>query len=282
MTPVLFIVAAITYRPSASASGPIRFDARVKQPLLSTCRQFGQHGPVNIIGGHITLILPDPRQRAASFHALATDGDRVIRSFAHAEDYLEAADDVAGGVAILHWAQPGAIGGRALLAAIAARGDLEALVVADQLSLAESRAILHTGARDLVPAPIETETLQEIVGNALCAWSDAELYNQSRRDARARLDRLTPREQDILAAMAEGLASKEIARRFDLSPRTVEVHRANIMRRSESRSFAELMRLTFLTETGFPARSPDHMRRNNIHFKGNDERSAHTTAMMTR
>jgi two-component system, LuxR family, response regulator FixJ len=211
--------------------------------------------PVNSIGGHITLILPDPDQRAASFHALADCGGRVIRSFASAEDYLESEKDVAGGVALLHWTQPGDICGRSLLGAIAARGDLEALVVADRLSLAESRDIMHMGARDLVPAPIESALLQQIVDNALAAWTDAQIFLQARRDAYERLDRLTPREHDILDAMAEGLASKEIARRYDLSPRTVEVHRANIMRRSESRSFAELMRLKFLIEIGLSPQS---------------------------
>jgi len=51
-----------------------------------------------------------------------------------------------------------------------------------------------------------------------------------------------------LDAIAAGLGNKAIARRLDLSPRTVEVHRANIMRRTDAGSVAELLRLAFIAE----------------------------------
>ena len=69
-----------------------------------------------------------------------------------------------------------------------------------------------------------------------------------RSEAELRLATLTPRERDILDAIAAGLGNKAIARRLDLSPRTVEVHRANIMRRAGATSVAELLRLRFTVE----------------------------------
>jgi two-component system response regulator FixJ len=81
-----------------------------------------------------------------------------------------------------------------------------------------------------------------------------------RRAAEARLAALTPRERDILDAIAAGLGNKAIARRLDVSPRTVEVHRANIMRRSGAASVAELLRLRFTVEF---ARGPSA---NPVHF----------------
>ena len=51
-----------------------------------------------------------------------------------------------------------------------------------------------------------------------------------------------------VTSFAAGLGNKAIARQLDLSPRSVEVHRANIMRRAEAASIAELLRLRFLTE----------------------------------
>ena len=68
------------------------------------------------------------------------------------------------------------------------------------------------------------------------------------RDAELRLAALTPRERDILEAIAAGMGNKAIARSLDLSPRTVEVHRANIMRRAGAGSVAELLRLAFTAE----------------------------------
>jgi len=57
------------------------------------------------------------------------------------------------------------------------------------------------------------------------------------------LDTLTDRERDVLKRIAEGLSTKEIAVQFDISTRTVETHRANLMRKLEVRSLAQLVRL---------------------------------------
>ena len=57
------------------------------------------------------------------------------------------------------------------------------------------------------------------------------------------LDTLTDRERDVLKRIAEGLSTKEIASQFDISTRTVETHRANLMRKLEVRSLAQLVRL---------------------------------------
>ena len=57
------------------------------------------------------------------------------------------------------------------------------------------------------------------------------------------LDELTTREREVLKCIAEGLSSKDIAARFDISTRTVESHRANLMRKLTVRSVAQLVRL---------------------------------------
>jgi len=53
---------------------------------------------------------------------------------------------------------------------------------------------------------------------------------------------LTPRERVVLAEIVEGLSSKEIARAFDLSPRTIEFHRANLLRKCGAKNTAALVR----------------------------------------
>src|SRR3546814_3183047 len=83
---------------------------------------------------------------------------------------------------------------------------------------------------------------------ALGDWQVRRRALAAHRDAETRLAALTPRERDILASIAAGLGNKAIARRLDLSPRTVEVHRANIMRRAGAANVAELLRLAFIAE----------------------------------
>ncbi len=198
--------------------------------------------------GHIHLILPDPVERAACFRVLAAGAARIVRSFASGDDWLAAGDEESCALLLLRWDQPGTVDGAALLAHVAARDGIAAFVAAERLSIAESRAILLGGARDLLPAPLDPGLVRRTVDAALAerpAWLAA---RARRRAAEARLAQLTPRERDILDGIAAGLGNKAIARRLDLSPRTVEVHRANIMRRSGAGNVAELLHLCFTAD----------------------------------
>jgi two-component system response regulator FixJ len=59
---------------------------------------------------------------------------------------------------------------------------------------------------------------------------------------------LTPRERDVLDGLAKGLPNKTIAYDLGISPRTVEIHRANLMSKLEVRSLSEALRLAFAVE----------------------------------
>jgi len=63
------------------------------------------------------------------------------------------------------------------------------------------------------------------------------------------LQSLSPREREVLDALIAGETSKEIARRFNLSPRTVEVHRAHILKKIGARNTADLLRRVLLDQT---------------------------------
>ncbi len=210
--------------------------------------RWGQQDRVSDVADHIHLILPDPTERAACFRALAPGGRRVVRCFASADDWLAGEGDSSGAILLFRWHQPGRIGGAALLDRIAGRADIAAFVAAAQLSIAESREILRSGARDLLPAPLDPQHVRRVIDAALDEWSVRQAAVNRHREAEARLAALTPRERSILDAIAAGLGNKAIARQLDLSPRTVEVHRANIMRRAGAGNVAELLRWQFIAE----------------------------------
>lgn len=199
-------------------------------------------------GRHIHLVIPDPVERAACFRVLAAGAGRVIRSFASADAWLEAGADGEGGIILFHWRQPGATSGAALLDGIAGRAGTTVLVAADRLDIGEARAILRSGAQDLLPAPLDPRLVRSAIEASLGDWRMRQDRLDRHREAAARLAALTPRERDILDAIAAGLGNKAIARQLELSPRTVEVHRANIMRRAGAGNVAELLRLQFTAE----------------------------------
>jgi len=199
-------------------------------------------------GGEIHLVLPDPIERGACFRALATGTARVVRSFASAADYVEAGADADAAILLFHWRQPGDVGGADLLARAAASEGVLAFVAAERLDVAEARAVLRGGAHDLLPAPLDPGRVKRTIEAALGDWHERRRAFAVTAEAESRIAALTPRERDILAAIAAGCGNKAIARRLDLSPRTVEVHRANIMRRAGAANVAELLRLAFLAE----------------------------------
>lgn len=199
-------------------------------------------------GGHIHLILPDAVERAACFRVLADRPGRIVRSFANGVAWIEAGADRDCAILLFHWHQPGGVGGEAVLDRIGGRSDITAFVAASRLTIAESRAILRGGAYDLLPAPLDPRDVRRAIDGAVSGWQARQVAIERRREAEVRLAALTPRERDILDAIAAGLGNKAIARRLDLSPRTVEVHRANIMRRTDAGSVAELLRLAFTAE----------------------------------
>jgi len=211
---------------------------------------------VNDTGGPIHLVLPDPTERAACFRVLAGTGGRIVRSFASADAWLEAEAEHEGGILLFHWRQPGPTSGAALLDRLSGRAATTIFVAADHLTIDESRAILRGGAQDLLPAPLDPRLVRRAIEQSLGDWRARQDALTRHREAEIRLGSLTPRERDILDAIAAGLGNKAIARRLDLSPRTVEVHRANIMRRVQAGSVAELLRLQFIAESASPPANP--------------------------
>ena len=171
-----------------------------------------------------------------------------MRSFASADAWIEAEGDDLCAILLFRWRQPGRTDGAALLERIVGHPAILAFVAAEQLSIAESRAILRGGAQDLLPAPLDPRLVRRTIDAALADWRAAQGAFARRREAEMRLAALTPRERDILDAIAAGLGNKAIARQLALSPRTVEVHRANIMRRAGAGNVAELLRLQFTAE----------------------------------
>jgi FixJ family two-component response regulator len=102
---------------------------------------------------------------------------------------------------------------------------------------------IKAGALDYLSLPLDPERF----GRCLVRIAkEAEEFGQSRRrmiEARDRLSSLSVREREVLDWLAEGSSNKVIARELDISPRTVEIHRANMMNKLGARHAAEAVRL---------------------------------------
>jgi len=107
---------------------------------------------------------------------------------------------------------------------------------------------VQAGALDFLEKPFNNECLLEKIHNAL--ELDAERWQSDNRkaDVASRLATLTPRERQVMEGLLEGKLSKLIADDLSISVRTVEIHRANVLKKLEARNSSELVRLVLSTD----------------------------------
>jgi two-component system response regulator FixJ len=107
---------------------------------------------------------------------------------------------------------------------------------------------IKAGAFDFVEKPISERRL---VASIRAAVAQVRRHQADQRDLleiETRIDKLSPREQEVLHLAARGLTSREIASELGISPRTVEVHRAAVMHKTGAGSVADLVRFVMQIE----------------------------------
>jgi two-component system, LuxR family, response regulator FixJ len=102
---------------------------------------------------------------------------------------------------------------------------------------------MKAGAVDFIEKPFDDAVLLGAINSALEARSASQGDSAARTEAQARLAELSPRERDVLQGLVAGKINKVIAHELSISPRTVEVYRANLMAKTGARSVSELMRI---------------------------------------
>lgn len=109
---------------------------------------------------------------------------------------------------------------------------------------------MKAGAVDFLEKPFEKAALIAAVEESFQRIANAVDATSRAVDANRILGILTPRERDVLEGLAKGLPNKTIAYDLDISPRTVEVHRANLMAKLEVRSLSDALRIAFAAGLG--------------------------------
>jgi len=198
-------------------------------------------------GLHVHIVDDDPDIRESTSALLGIEG---FEAYAHpsVSALLAACPPDEAGCLLLDIRMPEEDGVASLPRLAAERPLLTPVMITAHADVDTAVKALKTGALDFLRKPWRREDLLTAVEAAL----DHAARTRSERaetDAAARLlASLTPRETDVFEELITGAANKVVARRLDLSPRTVEFHRARIFEKTQTSSVAELVRLKTAAE----------------------------------
>ena len=163
--------------------------------------------------------------------------------FATAESFLQTYSPDWRGCLLTDLQMPGMHGLELQAVLIERKVELPVVVLTAYGDVTTVRTALKNGATDFLEKPVDDDVLIDVLHNAIRLDEQRHRSVAERMDALERLNRLTPREHEVLNLLAEGLQHRDIAERLQISPRTVEVYKARMMEKLHVRSLAEVVRL---------------------------------------
>jgi two-component system response regulator FixJ len=199
--------------------------------------------------GAVVHVIDDDEALRDSIQMFLASVGLEVRTYASADDFLTILDTAAPGCVVTDVRMPG-MSGMELLAEIARLGvALPVIVVTGHADVPLAVRAMKQGAVDLLEKPFEGDQLIDAVRRALEVGRDSRLSAPGAQEAQTRLATLTARETEVLDRLVKGQPNKVIAYEMGISPRTVEVHRANVMKKTQAGSLSELVRM-FLNNEG--------------------------------
>jgi two-component system response regulator FixJ len=195
----------------------------------------------------VHLVDDDGAIRRSAGFLLKTSGYQV-RSYESGVDLLRSFSELDKGCILLDIRMPG-MDGLEVQQALKDKGvTLPVIIMTGHGDVTLAVKAMKAGAIDFIEKPFEKASLLGAIEQGVKRLRDVEKGDDLAREATVRLGALTPRERDVLAGLAQGLPNKTIAYDLGISPRTVEIHRANLMTKLEVRSLSEALRIAFAAE----------------------------------
>ncbi len=202
--------------------------------------------------GLVVHIVDDDEAVRRSLALLLSSFGLLAQTHESAEALLGCIDTLPPGCLVVDVRMPG-MDGLELQAELQERGcTLPVVVVTGHADVGLAVKAMKAGALDFIEKPYSEDVLLRAVRSALERMADARQSSTIADAARARIAVLTPREREVLGRLVEGRPNKVIAHELGISPRTVEIHRANMMEKLGCRSLAEAVRVAISAQFDKP------------------------------
>ena len=193
----------------------------------------------------VHVVDDDVAVRQSLSFLLASDG-LPVRLHESASAFLDSITEAPVGCIVTDVRMPG-IDGIEFLRRLKARGfGVPVIVMTGHADVPLAVEAMKEGAIDFVEKPFDDDLFLAAVRSALSRQAKSLEQNAQTSELRARFDALSEREAQVLDGLVAGKANKIIAYDLGISPRTVEIYRANVMTKMQARSLSELVRMAMV------------------------------------
>ncbi|MGD0762538.1 MAG: chemotaxis protein CheB [Roseiarcus sp.] len=229
-----------------------------KPPALPAARPVRPTEASTASGRAKIFVVDDDEQIREALRAVLEDDGRIVETYPSCEAFLEAFRPDKSACLLIDAYLPG-MSGLELLQKLRDDGHrLPSIMITGNSDVPMAVEAMKAGALDFIEKPIGREELIASIERALELSQDSSKLQEWRESAATHLAGLTPRQREVMERVLAGQPNKNIAADLGISQRTVENHRASIMKRTGSKSLPALARLALVAAGGAaePADAP--------------------------
>jgi two-component system response regulator FixJ len=191
----------------------------------------------------IIYVIDDDEAVRQSLEFLLKTAGYAVRGFESAKDFLEILPKVGFGCVITDVRMPEINGIELLRMVKEVKPDLPVIVITGHGEIALAVQAMKIGALDFLEKPFDDDHLLTSVHSALSQEADSAKRRAELSEIQEKLAALSNRERQVLEGLVAGNANKNIAFDLGISPRTVEIYRANVMTKMAANSLSDLVRM---------------------------------------
>ena len=193
-------------------------------------------------------IIDDDQALRESLAFLLRTHQLEVRCFDSAKTFVDALPDASLGCVITDIRMPGMSGIDLLRRLKELKVGVPVIVITGHGDVSLAVEAMKIGAADFFEKPFNDDQLVASVRAALQQRQDQTKRGAERTEIEHRISKLSAREKDVLAGLIEGRANKQIAFDLGISPRTVEIYRANLMNKMQADSLSDLVRMALVVQ----------------------------------
>lgn len=191
-------------------------------------------------------LVDDDAELRAWFKSLLKTSGITATACASAEEFLATYEDKSIGCIVLDVRMPG-MGGLEMLDALRQRHVfIPVIMLTGHADVKLTVQAMRMGAMDVLEKPFREEELFALVRQAFAQYDKLKRFQNERQAIAPRIGLLTPRELEVLDLMVAGKKNRKIAEDLGISTKTLDIHRANIMRKMQTKTIADLVRWRLL------------------------------------